>query len=75
MSVTQTLRILSYMQGGGSLTGLEALQLFGCMRLGARILDIKKAGFTVEDTWELHRNENGEYKRVKRYRLGGMDAA
>ena len=73
--ITQSARILAYMQQGGSLTGLEALQKFGCMRLGARILDLKKAGYTIEDSWEVHKNESGEYKRYKRYKLGGLDAA
>ena len=73
--ITQTFKILSYMQGGGSLTQIEALNMFGCSRLSARILDIKKAGYTVEDTWEVHRNAAGEYKHYKRYRLGGFDAA
>ena len=73
--IGQKTKILAYMQGGGSLTQLEALNLFGCMRLGARILDIKKAGYTVGDTWEIHRNEAGEYKRYKRYFLAGLDAA
>ena len=73
--IGQTTKILAYMQGGGSLTQFEALNLFGCMRLGARILEIKKAGYTVGDTWEIHRNEDGEYKRYKRYFLAGLDAA
>lgn len=67
--IAQTEKILAYMQGGGSLTGLEALQMFGCMRLGARILDLKKRGYRIEGKMELHRNEAGEYKHFKRYRL------
>ena len=67
--MTQTFKILSYLQGGGSLTPKEALDLFGCMRLGARVYDLKKRGFAIEDSWEVHKNESGEYKRYKRYRL------
>ena len=65
--ISQTLRILNYMQGGGTITDEEARQLFRCNRLSARILDIKNRGYIVLDRWECHRNENGEFKRWKRY--------
>lgn len=67
--IAQTEKILAYMKGGGTLTQLEALDLFGCMRLGARVLDLKKRGYRIEGTMELHRNAAGEYKHYKRYRL------
>lgn len=37
---TQSNQILEYMRQGNSITPLEALNLFGCMRLGARIYDL-----------------------------------
>lgn len=47
-SKTQTEQILEYLQKGNSITPLEALNLFGCLRLGARIWDIKnKLGIPV----------------------------
>ena len=67
--LAQTERILAYMQGGGSLTGLEALNLFGCMRLGARVWDLKNRGYKIESRMEVHKNEAGEYKTYKRYWL------
>ena len=67
--IAQTEKILAYMKGGGSLTGLEALQLFGCMRLGARVYDLKKRGFDIRSKTELHRTEAGEHKAYKRYWL------
>ena len=39
---TQADRILSYLKTHESITGLEALNLFGCMRLPARIADLRK---------------------------------
>lgn len=39
--------ILKYLEAGYSLTPIEALQLFGCFRLGARVWDLRRAGVDV----------------------------
>jgi len=39
---SQNDRILGYLQEGNTITPLEALDLFGCFRLSARIHDLKK---------------------------------
>lgn len=41
-SVSQTRRILAYMREGNEITPGEARRLFGCDRLGARIMDIER---------------------------------
>jgi hypothetical protein len=47
-SVTsQTDQILAYLREGNALTPLEALERFGCLRLGARVWDLKQAGFDI----------------------------
>jgi hypothetical protein len=46
--MTQTKSILNYLQKGFSITPLEALDKFGCFRLGARIHDIKELGYDVQ---------------------------
>ena len=56
-------RILEYLQGGGELTSLEALNLFGCFRLASRISSLKQQGHNIlSETITL---ENG--KRVSKY--------
>jgi hypothetical protein len=35
------------MLSGNSITAFEALQLFGCLRLAARIHDIRKMGYSI----------------------------
>jgi hypothetical protein len=45
---TQTESILEYLQAGNKLTPLEALNKFGCFRLGARIWDIKHLGHDIK---------------------------
>jgi hypothetical protein len=46
-SENQVSKILEYMRHGNKITPLEALNLFGCMRLQARIFDIKELGHKV----------------------------
>lgn len=44
---SQTNQILEYMRAGNAITPLDALRLFGCMRLGARIYDLKQRGYVI----------------------------
>lgn len=56
--------ILRHLQSGRSLSSLEALERFGCFRLGGRIYDLKKQGHRIE-TVMVERNG----KRFASYRL------
>ena len=40
--------ILDYLRRGKILTPLDALRLFGCFRLAARIHDLRSQGYTIE---------------------------
>ena len=40
--MTQCEKILDYMRSNGSITPLDALREFGCMRLASRINDLKR---------------------------------
>jgi len=62
-SQSQESKILDYMLRGHRITGMEALDLFGSLRLPARIADIQKRGFTVQS--EYITTPTG--KRVKAY--------
>ncbi len=44
---TQNDAILAYLQAGGTLTPLDALERFGCFRLGARVWDLKERGYNI----------------------------
>jgi len=46
-------------------TPLDALKLAGCMRLAARVHDLREAGIEVHDRWV--KTEDG--KRFKSYRI------
>lgn len=60
----QTTQILNHLQSGHTITPLEALDMFGCFRLGARIYDLKRAGYEIKTEMVT---ENG--KRFARYSL------
>lgn len=45
---TQCEMTLDYIERYGSITPLEALQAYGCFRLGARICDLRKAGYGIK---------------------------
>jgi hypothetical protein len=44
---SQSARIIYYLATGRTLTPLEALQRFGCLRLSARILDLRNGGHRI----------------------------
>lgn len=65
----QTERILQYMRDFGSITQLEAIRDISCMRLGARIFDLKREGYAIEKEMETSKNRYGEDTSYARYRL------
>jgi hypothetical protein len=61
----QAERILAYLRTGARLTPLEALDRFGCFRLGARIWELKQRGAAI--SCRLVETAGG--KRVAEYSL------
>lgn len=62
---TQKVQIHNYLMSGKSLTGMDALTLFGCFRLAARIADLERDGVRIAHTSVTLPNG----KRVTRYKL------
>lgn len=62
--MTQKQAILTHLQTVGAITPLEALQRYGCFRLGARIADLKADGVAIKTQMV---KENG--KRFAKYEL------
>lgn len=67
--MTQNERVLKYMRDFGSITQLEAMQDLGCMRLGARVYDLKREGYAIKKEMETSKNRYGEDTSYARYRL------
>lgn len=47
---TQNARIRNHLERGLSITPIDALNKFGCFRLGARIYDLKQGGMKIART-------------------------
>ena len=63
---SQTDQILNYLQAGNVLTPLEALRKFNCLRLGARIYDLRQQGYVINS---LMIKDDKSGKRYARYSL------
>ncbi len=62
---SQAAAILAHLQSGKRITGLKALELFGCIHLPRRILDLREAGHAIAAEWIT--TDSG--KRCREYRL------
>lgn len=77
---TQNEMILEHLMKGRSITPLEALSLYGSLRLGARIYDIERRGIRVRreraagHRYFIYWIDPGEIERVKREREKGAAA-
>ena len=69
---TQTARILQYLQAGQRLTPLEALNLFGSLRLGAIIFVLRERGHKIKTDLIEVPTRGGQTSRVARYHLERM---
>jgi hypothetical protein len=69
MKKTQSEQILEYLQQNGSITPIDALMKFHCMRLGARIHDLKAEGHRIRTEMESHKTEDGRTSHYARYVL------
>lgn len=58
-SRTQCNMIAEWLKKGYSITSLEALKMFGCMRLASRICDLRERGFDIK-TCKI-KTETGKY--------------
>lgn len=65
----QTERILEFMKENGGITQIDAIQEFGCMRLAARIADLKRDGVEIDTEMVTAKNRYGECVHFAKYRL------
>lgn len=73
---TQNRQILQWLQDGHALTPLEALRKFGCLRLSARIKELRDLGrdlgFEIDTGKKQIIDRNGRKKIVAEYSLKGV---
>lgn len=59
---TQNQKILKHLQKGKKITPLQALRMFGCLRLSGRIYDLKKQGHKIKtDIIAVNKKHVGQY--------------
>jgi hypothetical protein len=68
---TQNQMIAQHLRSGKSITGLEALNKFGCMRLASRIHDLKEMGMNIMGSMVYETDDEGRRKKWKVYWLNG----
>lgn len=49
-TISQNRQIRKHLESGKTITSLEATNKYGCTRLAARILDLKKLGLSIQKT-------------------------
>ena len=69
--MSDKLRALAYMEEHGSITPMEALDSFGCYRLGARIWDLRRDGYDITTEIVVDVDRHGEPMRYAKYTLRG----
>lgn len=67
--LTQTERILYYLDTIGEITQLEAIRDLSCMRLASRITDLRKQGYKIKSEIVSVRNKYGEHSNIALYTL------
>lgn len=67
--MTQCDKVLAYIIEHGSITPREAEDAFGCMRLAARISDLRADGLRIRSSKRKVKNRYGEDVYVAEYRL------
>ena len=65
---TQNKQVLKHLKKKGSITPMEALNLFGCFRLAARIFDLHEEGHDIKPVMTESRTKHGK-KRFATYYL------
>ena len=67
--MTQSERIIKYMNDFGSITTLEAFTELGITRLASRIHDIRRMGIEIESETVKGKNRYDEPVHYSRYRI------
>lgn len=67
--VSQVKLIAAHLIQYGSISSIEAIELFGCTRLSARISDLRKAGWPITTDIATGKNRYGHTSNFAVYRM------
>tara|TARA_Y100001972_G_C7557781_1_gene280218 strand:+ start:419 stop:616 length:198 start_codon:yes stop_codon:yes gene_type:complete len=65
--MTQNEQILKHLQSGKTLSPLDALKKFGCMRLGARVYNLKQEGHDIETSFKTQNGKTFAIYKLKNH--------
>lgn len=68
-TATQRQRILHRLERGDSINPLQALELYGCMRLGGRVHELRQQGHKIETSMVRVKTRDGRGATVAQYRM------
>lgn len=68
-TTSQNAQLLKHLLGGGTTTSLDALKRFGCLRLAARVYDLRNRGHQIRSNPVVVTNLDGEQSTVHEYYL------
>ncbi len=67
--MSQKSDILEHLQKGNTISRLQALNVFGCFELRARICELQDDGHKIHTDYEMITKANGKKKQVAIYSL------
>lgn len=67
----KTSEVLNHLKEKGSITSMEAFQLYGATRLSAIIFTLRKRGFDIQTNTEVTKDRYGHNCSYARYTLEG----
>ena len=70
---TQCAQIRAHLESGRGITQADAIDLYGCFRLGARIHDLRQEGLDIVTTTRTAKNRYGKRVSFAEYRIGGSN--
>lgn len=66
---TKTMAVTEHLIQHGSITSMEAFELYGATRLSAIIFELRRKGFNISNEWLETTDRYGSTIRFVRYRL------
>ena len=68
---SQVTKVLNHLKTGATINPLEALEKYGCYRLGAVIFLLKDGGYIISSRIETYKKPSGRKGHYAVYRLEG----
>lgn len=67
--MTQADTVLHHLQTVGPITSLQAVQLYGILRMPNRVCELRKLGWNIKGENVVYKDKDGKTKKYMRYTL------